>query len=383
MIREEWVLEQDRHRRLVAVCCTAALYLALFLAAWGLGLLKRAGLSDLPGTLLVNLGDFEGPPGGRPLGLETAPERPPEAPAAPPAPAAGKPSAVASAPPPAAAKPAPAKPAPVNPAASAPPPAAATPAFEPAAKPSPAPEQPRPEAAQPAAAVSPNAPTAQPDAAVSAIAPVAPPELPEPPPSKSFGSPSSAAASPAGVPGGSGSVTYRGTEKGNSLDTVFGASSGTIGRSLYVPVWGFMPLPARVPDAIYDAIPADKDGFYSAEARKKTFRQYYQDSGGEWALKSPVPLDRRLGLWLMLEDAGYDLERADYKSSLKANSVVVEFAVGPAASGSKPVLIDLSLVSSSGSKEIDEAVLYGFRQAAFFNKNAFAVSGKFTYRFGK
>jgi len=35
------------------------------------------------------------------------------------------------------------------------------------------------------------------------------------------------------------------------------------------------------------------------------------------------------------------------------------------------------------SAEIDEAVLYGFKKAAFFNKQNNAVSGKFTYRFGR
>jgi len=208
-------------------------------------------------------------------------------------------------------------------------------------------------------------------------------EPPAPPVSKTYGSPTIASAGSPGLAAGSGSVTFRGTEKGNSLETAFGASSGTIGRSLYVPIYGYMPLPVSVSGAVYEAIPADKDGYYSAESRRKTFTQYYQSSGGDWRLRASVPLERRLALWLMLEDAGYDLARADYKEGLAATSVTIEFAVGPASGGAKPALVDLGLVSSSGSAEIDEAVLYGFRQATFFNKNAFAVSGRFTYRFGK
>jgi hypothetical protein len=54
--------------------------------------------------------------------------------------------------------------------------------------------------------------------------------------------------------------------------------------------------------------------------------------------------------------------------------------VGP-ASKNKADLVDVRLVSSSGSSEIDEAVVYGFRQASFFNKTGNAVSGRFVYGF--
>jgi len=43
--------------------------------------------------------------------------------------------------------------------------------------------------------------------------------------------------------------------------------------------------------------------------------------------------------------------------------------------------VDVRLVSSSGSTEVDEAVIYGFRQASFFNKTGYAVGGKFVYQF--
>jgi hypothetical protein len=425
-VREAWLLVQDRRRRMAAVAYAAAIYLALFLSAWGFGLLDRDKLPDMPGTLLVSLNEEEIATGAVPLGRETLPERPPEVLPEAPAPAAAKPAAVvaAPAPKPATAKPAPpappktaaAKPAIPEPAAAKPAipeptaakpaipeptaakpaipePAAAKPATpEPTATTAPQPTAPAVESATPATAAAPESaavqsaavqPVADQSTAVAAAAEPYIEEPPAPPVSKTYGSPAAATGGIPGVARGSGSVTFRGTEKGNSLETAFGASTGTIGRSLYVPIYGYMPLPARVSGAVYGAIPADKDGFYSAESRKKTFAQYYQAEGETWRLKAPVPLERRLALWLMLEDAGYDLAHADYKDGLAANGVTIEFAVGPASGSAKPALIDLGIASSSGSSEIDAAVLYGFRQAAFFNKNAFAVSGKFTYRFGK
>jgi hypothetical protein len=84
--------------------------------------------------------------------------------------------------------------------------------------------------------------------------------------------------------------------------------------------------------------------------------------------------------WSMLEAAGFDASGADYKTGRKLQSVVLEFAVGP-VSKSKVELVDVRLASSSGSSEVDEAVIYGFRQASFFNKTGNAVSGKFIYGF--
>lgn len=345
-MRDEWLAEQDRKRRLLASGYTAVLYLALFLIVWGTGLLRPRELAELPGAVMISLDSSEGAPGARPLGHETAPERPAEMAVEPAAPPPPKPATAPASP---ASPPPPAKniPLPTEETQTAPPPA------------------PRPFAGTAPSVTSTPAPTSR-SFGTAPVAPAAP-----------------ADASAPGLPGGSGSVTFRGSEKGNSLDTSFGASAGTVGRSLYVPIYSYMPLPAAIPSAVYDAIPGDKNGYFSAESRKKTFRQYYQLDGGLWKLKTQVSLDRRQALWFMLEDAGFDLAEADYKASVPKGSVVIEFVVGPASATSKPSLVDLAIVSSSGSAAIDEAVLYGFRQAAFFNKNAFAVSGKFIYRFGK
>ena len=82
----------------------------------------------------------------------------------------------------------------------------------------------------------------------------------------------------------------------------------------------------------------------------------------------------------MLEAAGYDAATADFRTQKKLSPVVIDFAVGPLTRG-KAELVDVRLVSSSGSSEIDQAVLYGFSQASFFNNTANAVSGKFVYSF--
>ena len=114
---------------------------------------------------------------------------------------------------------------------------------------------------------------------------------------------------------------------------------------------------------------------------KDAFRRYYQQqSGGGWRLKAQVPIAQRDDIWNLLEEAGYDASTVDYRMGGKLSPVVLEFIVGP-LSNKKVDLINVRLVSSSGSGEVDDAVIYGFRQASFFNKTGNAVSGKFVYGF--
>jgi len=201
-----------------------------------------------------------------------------------------------------------------------------------------------------------------------------------PPKTRTFGSSSSSATSGApvaaggsgnqpGVSGGTGSVTFRGSEMGSALSTTFGASSGQVGRNIYVPIYLYMPLPARISAAIYQNVQA-----------KETFRAYYQQSGSEWALKAQAQLSQRGDLWTMLEAAGYDASTADFRTERKLTPVVLDFTVGP-LTRKKVELVEVRLSSSSGSADIDEAVIYGFRQATFFNMTGNAVSGRFVYSF--
>ena len=177
------------------------------------------------------------------------------------------------------------------------------------------------------------------------------------------------AGSQPGVPGGTGSVTFRGSEMGSALATTFGASSGQVGRNIYVPIYLYMPLPNKVGASIYQNIQA-----------KETFRTYYQQSGSDWVLKSQAPLSQRGDFWTMLEAAGYDPSTADFRTERKLSPVVLEFTVGP-ITRNKVDLVDVRLTSTSGSSDVDEAVIYGFRQASFFNKTGNAISGKFVYSF--
>jgi hypothetical protein len=156
---------------------------------------------------------------------------------------------------------------------------------------------------------------------------------------------------------------------GNEMALTFGGSSGLVGRNLYVEIYRYMPLPTIIGDAIFRNIPV-----------KETFRSYYQQSGSEWRLKAQVPLSQRENIWYMLEAAGYDASMADFKTANKLTPVVLEFVVGPLTKN-RVELVDVRIVTSSGSSAVDEAVIYGFRQASFFNKTGNAVSGRFEYSF--
>jgi outer membrane biosynthesis protein TonB len=389
-----WIRAQDRKRNLVAAASTACIYALAILGAWAIGLLAPATLASVPSTVVVDLGGIEGKPGEVPQGLESAPDRPADAlPGAAPPPAAAPaakeaPSASAAAIP----EPEPAKAIapPKAPAAKVPAKAAAPKAAlpKPVAKAAPSSVKTIPAkdaakeeaaAAQDAAAqAAAQARAAEEEAALRAAAATAQAAV-SPPKTRTFGSSSSSGngapvsstgtGSSPGVAGATGSVTFRGSEMGSTLTTTFGASSGQVGRNIYVPIYMYMPLPAKVGDAIYRNIQA-----------KETFQAHYRSSGSDWILSSQVPMAQRGEFWSMLEAAGFDASGADYKTGRKLQSVVLEFAVGP-VSKSKVELVDVRLASSSGSSEVDEAVIYGFRQASFFNKTGNAVSGKFIYGF--
>jgi outer membrane biosynthesis protein TonB len=185
---------------------------------------------------------------------------------------------------------------------------------------------------------------------------------------------------PGAVPGPEVAV-IKGSESGNSWESSFEGGSGRIGRSLYVPIVLYMPLPYEVPASYYEAIPSEKSGFADADARKKTFLGYYAKEGESYILKRPIPLADRPTFWLMLEDARYPLKRADYKKDKYLRPVTVRFRVGSTKGGASPVLLDVELKKSSGYSDIDEAVLFGFKQAAFSNDSERAVWGTFTYAF--
>ncbi|MBN2875035.1 MAG: hypothetical protein JXM71_08060 [Spirochaetales bacterium] len=188
-----------------------------------------------------------------------------------------------------------------------------------------------------------------------------------------------AAAPPAPAP-----LVLRGSENGNSYDMTFESSAGVAGRSMYVPIVLFMPLPFELDDAVYAAIP-DLAGLPgTAPERRLAFERFYEKKpAGTWQLKrlKQPDYDDRPELWTMLEDAGYSLKNAEYKEGKHLRPVEILFKVSTAATGRTPVLEDVLLESSSGYSDIDAAVLYGFRRAEFSNSGTKSISGRFTYRF--
>ncbi len=233
--------------------------------------------------------------------------------------------------------------------------------------PEPEPQAPPPPPPAPAPAASVPAPKPSP-AATAKTAPAKASESPPPAPTPIVRSTEGAPAGP-----------VRGEEHGNSHETSFEASSGRVGRSLYVPIWTYMPLPTTVDNRVYDRIPGD--GFRTASERKARFRSYYEYEGGAWKLKSTVSLDQRQGVWLMLENGGYDIARAEYKQARALSPVRIRFRVGPTQGNRPPVLENAEILESSGDSGIDEAVLFGFRRASFSNDSDKSVTGRFTYRF--
>jgi outer membrane biosynthesis protein TonB len=172
----------------------------------------------------------------------------------------------------------------------------------------------------------------------------------------------------------------RGSEEGNAMETSLEGGSGVIGRSLYVPIYLYLPTPYEVPDSVYDSIPDDSAGLARKAERQAEFAKYYRHEEGLWRLKAPIAEGNRPRVWIMLEDAGYPLSQADYKRGKYLRPVVLSFKVGTSASGA-PRLEEIKLLKSSGYSDIDDAVIFGFKQAAFFNKGLKSVSGRFTYGF--
>jgi len=73
---------------------------------------------------------------------------------------------------------------------------------------------------------------------------------------------------------------------------------------------------------------------------------------------------------------GYNAEKADYKAGRTLNPVVIGFTVTKSNQ-----LRGVELLQSSGDPDIDAAVIYGFKRAAFWNKTGETIQGRFVYRF--
>jgi hypothetical protein len=192
---------------------------------------------------------------------------------------------------------------------------------------------------------------------------------------------------PTPVPAQPASQTLRGSETGNSYDMTIEAISGTAGRSLYEPIWLYMPLPYELPNSIYAAIP-DRAGLPGTAAqRREQFAKVYESAGGNWRLKKgPMPgsqpaYESRPAIWVMLEDAGYDLEKAEYKTMNRLREITILFKVSPYQPDRGVALETVHIERSSGISTIDDAVIYAFSKAQFSNSGDKSINGRLNYRF--
>lgn len=320
--RDEWIRSRQRKRQAISWSAALGIYLVVMLVMMLFSALSIKEISDYSGPVIVRLGS--------PTGAEVA------RPVAEPQPA----TATAQAPQPVV------QPTPHAAAAAAPTPVP-TPVPTPAEKPtlSSKPTQPA-------------APTAQQPAAPTAI-----PQQAQP------------------------TVVLKGSESGNSYDMTINSGSGMIARSMYIPIWLYMPLPVELPASLYDSIP-DLVGLPGTAAKRRAVFEtlYEKKNDSTWQLKGRTQpkYDSRRELWPMLEDAGYDVKSAEYKAGQSLRPVVILFTISAPGPNNNPPpkLVESEREGSgSGNSDIDDAVLYGFRQAAFSNSGSNSISGRFTYRF--
>lgn len=243
---------------------------------------------------------------------------------------------------------------------------------------------PPPPTPEPKAQTTVQAPKPAPVAPAKTPVPVAP-EVSMPPTrlAKDPGAPDSGAVGvPSGYVGGTGSTSLKGSEAGNSFETNLGGGS-SIGRALFVPIYLYMPLPLVVPDSVYKAITASPDGFISRENRQLQFRSHYELAGDRWRQsKADVPYKDRPGLWAVLESGGFDLSLADYKRGNSLRPVILDFELNPYDQVTRSVsLKSVEIRSGSGDRQVDDAVVYGFRQGSYSNGSGKVVRATFTYRF--
>jgi hypothetical protein len=327
--RAAWVEAQDRKRMSLSFGIALGLYLVGFGIFALFGLFREDVVSDYAGPVIVRLGRADGADVTRPTEAD-----------APPAPAA------------VAERPTPETLVPPVPEAAVKPPTEA-----PAIRPTPTTQQtatPRP---------------VQPTAPAQPVPAVVPSPTPEP------------------VPAQPASQTLRGSETGNSYDMTIEAISGTAGRSLYEPIWLYMPLPYELPNAIYAAIPDRKGLPGTAAQRREQFAKVYELVSGTWRLKKgPLPgsqpvYESRPPIWVMLEDAGYDVENAEYKTANKLREITLLFKVSPYHPERGVSLQEVLVERSSGISTIDDAVVYAFSKAQFSNSGDKSINGRLNYRF--
>ncbi len=240
---------------------------------------------------------------------------------------------------------------------------------------------PEPEETQPQTEPEPEiAPVEQPAVEPTLPAEKVTPDTPEPTPSEKPAVKTAPPAPPEPI---------RGSDKGNNYE--LNSEGGEIGRSLWVPIAQYMPLPRTIEkiitadgglESLLNSVQPDAFDLYTAEQNRTLLLKYYdKKAGGVLELSRPVPMMERPDLWAILERAGYDMRSPEYKTTRTLLPVTINFSVIPSGSTVANKLDNLELVRSSGYEDIDEAVLFAFEQSSYYSKTDEPIKGRFTYRF--
>lgn len=175
----------------------------------------------------------------------------------------------------------------------------------------------------------------------------------------------------------------KGSEEGNAFETTFEASPGIVGRSFGNAIYLYLPLPQFLDAQVFEKIPDDENLISrTAEKKRKILTGYYDLFGSEYVLKDQrqPPFSERPQIWSILAEGGYDLKNPEYKQvNSPLRDLIITFTVD--IGSEETSLSNIHVFHSSGSGEIDEAVIYGFQQAVFSNSSDVPVKGRFTYRF--
>lgn len=175
-------------------------------------------------------------------------------------------------------------------------------------------------------------------------------------------------------------IVQKGRESGNSHETSFESTSSKVGRSGYFPISQFMPLPKEITIDIFSLITGDVTGFDDPDYNRTFFKRYYIESGNLYSLNSSVPLQNRPDLWAILDEAGYNVNNAEYKTEYNLKTVIISFEINNTSNGVTNIK-SAKIESSSGNTAVDEAVLYGFKQSTYSNSTDSSVKGRFKYSF--
>lgn len=238
-----------------------------------------------------------------------------------------------------------------------------------------------PAEAVPAAETAPVAAATLPEAA-DAPANAAPAQVAEPAPARAS-TPAASPAQPATTPRVPTPVpqvqpstnVVKGNEAGFSHETVFGSPGAEVGRNFYAPIPDYLPPPLKIPATVRDRIPAA--GSETVKSRQAWLDRFYTLEGSTLVLTGKVDPGLRPKLWAMLRDGGYDEAAVEWRQG-RLGQVALKFTVEGGGAGA---IRNVRLTSSSGNPEIDEAVLFGFRNSSFYNNTAKDLNGTFTYRF--